>query len=338
MDGNEKGLTFGRSDILGVIKFIAALLVIVSHAFALSMDSGHDWLWYISGYRLTLGALAVSIFFFASGLLVTKSLFRDPGILSFFCKRIKRVIPPLMFVAVLSAFILGPLVTELKLRRYFTSSETYTYLLNGICILQHDLPGVFERNVYGTTVNGALWTMPVEMVCYVCCYAGYKMRLLNRRFFGFVVLILTAGWCYVSIAGSTLLISVYRACLMYCYGMAAYIYRDILVLKKRYFIISMISLMLGLFTPFLDIIFVVVFPYILIYLCWKNTMRLKAGKLGDYSYGIYLLGFPIQQTVVYLFGGRMNPYINMACALPIAILGGAAIYFIIEKPLKGLVK
>ena len=174
-------MTLGKSNNLGFIKFIAALIVIISHAFPLSTVDRLDLMENITRERLSFGGLAVAIFFFSSGLLVTKSLFKNPHFVPYFKQRIKRIFPPLIFIAVICAFVLGPIITSLSASEYFSNSQTYKYLLNGICILQHDLPGVFQGNVYGSTVNGALWTMPVEFLCYVACFIGYKIKLLNKK-------------------------------------------------------------------------------------------------------------------------------------------------------------
>ena len=65
------------------------------------------------------------------------------------------------------------------------------------------------------------------------------------------------------------------------------------------------------------------FPYTMMTL-WFGLAQCpkQIGKLGNYSYGIYLWGCPVQQTIVYLFGGSMNPYVNFIIAIPIAILLG----------------
>ena len=54
------------------------------------------------------------------------------------------------------------------------------YLLNSIMILVHNLPGVFCNNI-NTSVNGPLWTLPVEFLCYIMCYLAYKMHILSRK-------------------------------------------------------------------------------------------------------------------------------------------------------------
>ena len=63
-----------------------------------------------------------------------------------------------MLVLVLSAFVLGPLYTELALRDYFSDSRTYTYITRnlGLVNMQWDLPGVFARSAFPHAINGSL--------------------------------------------------------------------------------------------------------------------------------------------------------------------------------------
>ncbi len=63
----------GKSYIIDFLRFIAAALVIFSHAYAVT-NSGDDWLFAVSRHGITFGELSVAFFLFVSGLYVTKSL------------------------------------------------------------------------------------------------------------------------------------------------------------------------------------------------------------------------------------------------------------------------
>ena len=62
----------GKNERLNGLKFIAAAMVIFSHAFSLNGYDGKEWLNAITFGQIGFGSLAVGIFFFVSGLLVTK--------------------------------------------------------------------------------------------------------------------------------------------------------------------------------------------------------------------------------------------------------------------------
>lgn len=320
------------SPVIGIMKIAGCIMVIYSHAYALSDHGLHDLVWRCTKGSFTAGSMAVSFFFLVSGFFITRSLLGNPEFKAFFKKRAIKIFPPLVFVVVFTVFVLGPAVTSLTIGEYFSNSDTYLYLLNCIGVLRHDLPGVFESNIYNSTVNGALWTIPVELVCYVCSYAGYKMGLLNRKYFGwitsavFLVYVLD-GWLHMlpDLAGSFLM-----AVLFYCIGTAAYLYDEFIALKTSYVFTSLVMLLLSLALPVLfRAVYVLAMPYISLWLFWGANIPAddKMGRIGNVSYPVYLCGFPIQQTIVWMFGGRMDHRVNFLLSLLFAMIMGTAVYF-----------
>ena len=67
----------------------------------------------------------------------------------------------------------------------------------------------------------------------------------------------------------------------------------------------------------------------------RNRTRHKLSnfaKHGEVSYGVYLCGWPIQQTICMLFGGQMIPVVNFLLTLPFAICGGYLLHRFVEQP------
>ena len=54
-------------------------------------------------------------------------------------------------------------------------------------------------------------------------------------------------------------------------------------------------------------------------------------RAGDYSYGMYLWGFPIQQMVAHHLPD-ISPIANAAISVPVAVIFGALSWYLIEKP------
>ncbi len=74
-----------RSNNLNLLKFIAAIFVIISHAFPLSKGAEYnDILSDLSRNSIAFGSLAVAIFFMSSGFFVTKSLLKNKNSKSIF--------------------------------------------------------------------------------------------------------------------------------------------------------------------------------------------------------------------------------------------------------------
>ena len=61
-------------------------------------------------------------------------------------------------------------------------------------------------------------------------------------------------------------------------------------------------------------------------------------KYGDFSYGVYLYGWPVQALVFYFFKDYIHPYSFFFIALPIAVLMAFLSWHLVEKRLLKLKK
>jgi peptidoglycan/LPS O-acetylase OafA/YrhL len=150
-----------RDNNFDAVRLIAALAVVVGHAWPLTGLSHPPRLG-----GVPIFTLAVFVFFSLSGYLVGTSWRHDPRVLPFLARRASRIFPALIVVIVLTTFLIGPIATRLALNDYFTSSQTWTYLTNVTLVASYDLPGVFDANPR-PVVNGALWTLGPEFLCYL---------------------------------------------------------------------------------------------------------------------------------------------------------------------------
>lgn len=308
-----------------LIRFVCALLVIVSHSFNLSQNQVDPISFFTNG-QISIGGLAVAVFFFYSGLYVSKSLARSNNLKDFAKKRFIRIFPQLWIVVILCAFLLGPIMSTLGFVDYISNKETYIYLLNGLTLPIHNLPGVFENNIYGQTVNGALWTMPVEVFCYIALMIIWvfskhiaKNKIKMRHLDILALIFSLAIFAYTLYAGSELLSSVFRAIIMFFIGCLFYEYADKITLDFKFAIISFVLLIAGFFTPVLNFVFIIFFPYFLCYLSLGICQIKTKNKLFGLSYEMYLIGFPIQQTIIAKFGGSMPVWLNITIAFVIVI-------------------
>lgn len=328
-----------KSNNLQLLRFIAALLVVVSHSFSLSTgDSTREWLSVLTRGQITMGGLAVSVFFSAGGFLIAKSILRTGNGYEYFKARILRIFPALIVVVLLSAFVLGPLVTTYSTGEYFWNPGVCKYLLNAILIPQHDLPGVFVDNISVSTVNGSLWTLSIEFLCYIGCYVMWKLNLLKKESAKWSIPVVAVGavglYIIIKYLRMEVLLEAIRPGLLFYIGILFYVYRDEVKFTKLRVISSfLIMLLLGIL-GMLDIGLLLCFPYLLLYTCFAvKQISDKIGKVGNISYGIYLCAFPIQQFFVACNGGGMSPYVNMVLSIPIAIIGGWLLYKLVEQPI-----
>ncbi len=286
-------------------------------------------------------AVLLPMFFALSGFLVAGSLDRCRTLVSFIGLRVIRLAPALAFETVLAALILGPLLTSLPLAAYFSDGLLPRYLLNLIGDIQYLLPGLFEHNPWPRTVNAQLWTLPYELMCYVTL-AGLALFGVyrRRRMFALVVIGLnlallahyvinaaSAGWNGAPVAPGPAQV------LAFLYGITLHLYRDRIPHSPRLGLAAGALALAVLLHPATDYLVPGLAAYFVV---WLGLMRPRPSLLtrhGDYSYGIFLFGFPVQQAMAQLMGPAFQQwYWNIATALPLTILCAVASWHVVEKP------
>ncbi len=328
-----------RENNLNLIKLLAALLVIVSHAYGFA--TGYirtDWLHMVTGGIGDLGSLAVYIFFFFSGLLVTVSILKNSEGKRYWKRRVVRIFPSFVLVTVSIVFLVAPFITTLSLGEYFSDSDTYAYLKNLFFLSHHDLPGVFVGNVYGRSVNGPIWTIRVEMFCYLLCFAFHRLHLLEKRRIPLsicVYMLIVGVLGYGAILGIEGIAAVIMPVTMFYIGMIYAVNADKIQQNGMLGVVAAVLLcvfcVLGQFY-FASIVFL---PYVLCQLAFATKKRFGVlGKLGACSYEIYLWGGFAGQLIVYVCGGSMSEYVNMALTIPITILLGVITNYVVENSIK----
>jgi peptidoglycan/LPS O-acetylase OafA/YrhL len=146
------------------LRHFAALMVLVSHAFVIYFGVEYE-----PKYQgVTAGSLAVCIFFVLSGFLINGATDRNTHT-RFVIARVLRLYPAAIACMLVTVFLIGPIYTSLTLQEYLSSGETYGYLRNSSLVLlfQDSLPGLFLNNPFPASVNGSLWTLPVELRAYI---------------------------------------------------------------------------------------------------------------------------------------------------------------------------
>lgn len=311
-----------RSTNINIMRFVAALGVLVAHAHVLS-DGSQDWLMGLTG-QVTWGALAVDFFFFVSGLYVAKSLCRCANGRKYFAARSLRIFPLLGCVVLFTVFVFGPLASTMGVGSYFLNLNTWKYLLNIILLPVHYLPGVFENCQSMATVNGSLWTLSVEFLCYIGLFFLYKLKFFEKRkcgLFGVGVLLGGTAGYYVGIRmGSSVILSALQPTILFFVGALCYALRDKIVLDMKFGIAAVVVWIFCIFSKFAFWGNVFCLPVIImVFLIGNRQMKGKAVHMGDWSYAMYLTAFPVQQAVVSANGGTMNPYVNILVSIPIVI-------------------
>ncbi|HEX4191588.1 MAG TPA: acyltransferase family protein, partial [Stellaceae bacterium] len=172
-----------RENNFDALRLLAALAVILSHAFLIAQGTEkNDPLNWLTGNQCMLGLTGVFVFFAVSGFLVTQSFEQTRSPLRYLMKRVLRIFPAYLVCLVLTAFVLGPIVTTLSLGDYLHRPEPYRYLFYNsfFDIRVHELPGVmFVDNPVGLEVNGSLWSLGCEFDMYLMVLVLGLLRLIR---------------------------------------------------------------------------------------------------------------------------------------------------------------
>src|SRR5437763_3287343 len=145
--------TVHRRNNFDALRLIAAVSVIFSHSFLIAEGSqNNEPLIRLTGNQAILGLTGVFVFFAISGFLVTQSFEQTGNPWHYLVKRGLRIFPGLFVATLVSAFVLGPLVTDLPLAAYLSQAEPYAYVVGNTLLDQsvHQLPRVqFADNQVG---------------------------------------------------------------------------------------------------------------------------------------------------------------------------------------------
>lgn len=319
---------------LNFLRLVAACLVIYGHSYEL-LGLGKPL--FLSW--LPMGPLGVYIFFIISGYLIAASWDSDPHWFRFMAKRMLRVFPALTVCILMTVFVLGPLLTTVSLSEYFNNQHTWAYLRNIGLYISYYLPGVFEQNQVPNAVNGSLWSLPVEFFMYIVLSLVGLARG-NR----WVVAAFAVSWIVLTIfwaRRSPDMLVFYATDMRQVFFCGTYFWIGALFYKfdiARYFSVSVVTvacvLMLCLepYTYWLSLAAWILLPTVVLAfgLSYSPLLNSITSK-GDYSYGIYIFAFPVQQVLAYWkpdISIAWYVFMGLLGTMPFAILS----WHFIEKP------
>ena len=311
------------------IRLLAAIGVILSHAYPVTEGSNkNEFLYVLSGGQSTLGELCVAIFFVISGFLITQSFLRSASMIDYFTSRVMRIAPGLLAVSLAVCLVLGPIMTHASSRDYWSDYLTARYIGNALIYpAAQKLPGVFTTNVYPFVTNASIWTLSYEFTCYIfvaaICLALRRAWLLSLLMLSIAAA--TVFYTYISPAIFFKFFSYFLA------GSAAYAGRKWIVLDLRIFICSIAMLYFSItLHQGLIPVFCLFGTYATIYLAYACCLhRYNIARYGDFSYGVYLCAWPVQQVVSPY---SSSPFVNFLVSTPIIFIFAVCSWKFIEKP------
>lgn len=335
-----------RSNSLSFVRFFLASLVLYSHSHPLS-GIGNE---HIFGHPIeTWGLLAVYGFFSLSGYLITLSYQRATSVWVFLWHRFLRIYPGFLVCLLVTVFFFGPVMLYFEsgtIDGYFNDqgSGPYAYLRNNLMIKVHQwgISGVLVRTPHLTAINGSLWTLIYEVQCYILVAILGLCGFLDKtmRWFCLGVFIAAVTLIHVNMvvpnASAVMFPSfldgwLLKLSLFFLAGMLFALYSDAIVIRTNLFLICLFLIYYTIAYKGFDLLG----PFLITYVVFFAGSKLPFtgfDRYGDWSYGMYIYAFPIQQFLAVLGVQRYGFFVFFIFSFLLATVFAAASYHLIEAP------
>lgn len=323
-----------------------ALLVVWSHCFALWLGTEDgEPISRLFGGVYNAGNIGVLAFFTISGFLITLSYERTKSPLQFLKKRVARIYPGYLVSVTVSSLVFVPLISDWRWSD-LTVGDIQGMLSN--LLLRNFIVGADRL----PAVNGALWSIPFEFWCYIGVMGLGLTGLIKRR------------WSYAIAAAGVMLVRVwldatgrrpgggliesiigfpyfwFNVAPPFLLGGAVYLNRDRLPRNAIVFALMLVATILASHLPIADpwrsIVTRTMLPPTLTYgvllPAFSRTVRLPdVARFGDFSYGCYLYGFPIQRLLEHYGRGSISFSTYIVLSLTLSLLAGSVSWYAVER-------
>ncbi len=337
-------LSGDRNNNFNLLRFAAASAVILGHSILLSGQRTSSLGW-------SLGYAAVNCFFVISGFLVCRSFCLRGNLRDYLACRTLRLYPALLIAVAFCVFGVGLWMTPVDPATFLGHEQTRRFLWHNSLLfvgqVEIHLPGLFSRNPYPGQVNAPLWTLQYELGCYLLLallgaptllLAAARRESILRAIVTLLALVCMALFL-ANVASSTpetgIVANGVRLGAMFFSGAALYLWRQHIRLSHSAALLLVIVIVILALSPWRSPFVVTTWlalPYLLLYLAYVPGGALRCfNRLGDYSYGLYVFAFPLQQLLVWYLSGINAPTLflaSMTCTLPLAMLS----WHCVEKP------
>lgn len=347
-----------RNNSLNFLRLVLASTVLLSHAAGLAADK--NWVVYFNG--TSAAQIALYGFFALSGYLVAQSAARSKPF-SYLWKRTLRIFPGLIGCLIITAFGFGIIYWfhgnhPCGLSCYFHSKDSpVKYVIKNALLAN---PFWVQHTISGTPVsyipawNASLWTLFYEFSCYLIVMVLSIIGFLRRRIFTLIITV--ALWLTVTVITVTPSFSIHfnffvyisiedilRFGVIFLTGSTMYLYRDRVPDSGWLAIGSAGIYILGILFPIWTVGTVptleftpidIATPFIVYPLLWLGVHLpfRGVGQRNDYSYGIYIYGWPITQLLIMWDLHRHGVVTFEVLALGATIPFAAASWWLIERP------
>jgi peptidoglycan/LPS O-acetylase OafA/YrhL len=299
-----------------ILRILLSLAVIVSHVSSAAQGDSDIVIGVFS-----LGTLAVFGFFAISGYLVTPGLLRF-GVKRYFVNRLIRIYPGYLFCVAITASLFFSIWRLQANNELISWTTPFSYFLKNLFLFPqgatsegstwNDLGGLPVRGSHPGMVNGSIWTLPLELTCYLTLALFLiVVRITSRHktkeffFVCFTTLWLASIFLAIKIPGIsephdshlTQLLTKWPYFLAFSVGVLT----RLLYKTKLPKVISITFVLVAYISVNNLILWAIcgcaVFSYLWIQFGESNTFT-RFSSFRDISYGLYLYHVPVIQILV----------------------------------------
>ena len=310
----------GRDNALNALRLAFAVLVIVSHSFALLELPEPTYA------SVPLGGWAVAGFFAISGYLIPRARIHT-DLRTFLTRRARRIYPAFWICCAVIAGVASPVAAHLTGASYQPRAALTYVLGNATTYLAQTNIGAETHRAppHLNMWNGPAWTLVFELTCYLIAGAVLSLTSArrhqtavaltayviattaaitsgNQHGLGWFVALFAAGWVVATRAEQVRPTPATTGLALFLALAAAAIHPTLAAVPLAYAVLGAGAL-----------------------------LPVRQFRTNDISYGTYLYGWPIQQLLIVLGVDALAVFLPVAVTL--AMLAGTASWFLLERHL-----
>ncbi|TAM50240.1 MAG: acyltransferase [Paraburkholderia sp.] len=316
-----------------LMRLLAAFAVLWTHSYGLAPHLGvQEPIGSFLGFDQA-GPLGVKFFFFLSGILVTNSWLTRQSPIRFALARFFRIFPALLLSATFCIFVIGPVFSSIPLAQYFSNTETFTAVFLAP-YREYLIPGLFSSNPIKYT-NGAIWTIRYELAMYILLLALGMLGLFKHKVVSTVFLVAVMAESFVFpnnitfISLSNVNVAGYLPG-FFAFGALFAVHKNSIAIDAKLVIGCALIAAMCIDGPGFRYAFWAAF---LVACLWAMTLpALRKLRLpGDFSYGVYVFAWPIQQCLAQVMPHSVL-YAHQTFTFLLSLLCAMLSWYAVEKP------
>lgn len=309
-----------RKNNFDIVRLTLAGIVVLKHCSDLS---GSQALWPL--HKTMSGPLAIEGFFAISGFLIFASYERSKSLWDYSLNRALRIFPGYWLSTILClliAFSTG----HFHVGRFLLGNLTFSNFLSP------GIPGVFANNP-SNPMNGALWTIKIELMFYVSVpIIVWLCRKLNRDAVLVAIFVLSVIFRLATASHEKVAIQYPGQASFFMVGALVYYHLASFKANGKWLVaLGAIAYAANVFTGWF-IFRPIAIPLLVLGAAFLLPQFKGPAKYGDFSYGTYILHWPLVQLMVASGLFFVHPWLGVAASLALVCMAAVLSWFFVEKP------